>query len=123
LLAWADAHPGAFLFLRKDGGGLDDRDAQQHIFRPAAERAGIYRPGFGLHSLRRLNVSWRQSIGGASPLEAQKAAGHASLNMTMLYTQPEQDREREQVGRILEHLGRPATGEKLAAMAAEGGIQ
>jgi len=37
-----------------------------------------------LHTFRSLNVTWRQQV-GATPIEAQKAAGHASLDMTFLY--------------------------------------
>jgi hypothetical protein len=71
---------------------------------PAAEAVGIYHEGFGIHVFRRLNVTRRQQA-GATPVEAQKAAGHTSLDMTMLYTQTEEQREREHVGKILERLG------------------
>ena len=93
---------------------------QQHVFRPAAEAAGIYFAGFGMHTFRRLNVTWRQEV-GATPMEAQKAAGHASLDMTFLYTQTDEAREREHVGRILERV-KPAVAE-LATLKAEGGVQ
>jgi hypothetical protein len=82
---------------------LDDRDLQQYVFRPPAEAAGVYFEGFGMHTFRRLNVTWRQEV-GATPIEAQKAAGHASLDMTFLYLQADETREREHVGRILERL-------------------
>ena len=91
------------IFLRKDGRLLDDRDLQQHVFRPAAETAGIYFEGFGMHTFRRLNVTGRQQV-GAAPIEAQKAAGHASLDMTFLYTQTDDAREREQVEAIMNKL-------------------
>ena len=79
-----------------------------------------------MHTFRRLNVTWRQEV-GATPIEAQKAAGHASLDMTFLYTQTDEAREREHVGRILERLKpaaevQPGTDE-LAKMQAEGGVQ
>ncbi len=106
-----------FIFQRKDGRVIDDRDLQQHVFRPAAEAVGIYHEGFGMHTFRRLNVTWRQEV-GATPIEAQKAAGHASLDMTYLYTQTDEAREREHVGRILDRL-KPAAGE-LAAMKTSG---
>jgi integrase len=115
--------PDDYIFRRKDGDPLDDRDLQQHVFRPAAEAVGIYHEGFGMHVFRALNVTWRQTIGGAAPVEAQKAAGHASLDMTMLYTQTDGDREREQVGKILEHLGRVENDETLAEMKTEGSVQ
>jgi integrase len=116
-----------YVFLRSDGRPLDDRDLQRDVFRPAAEAVGIYTEGFGMHVFRRLNVTWRQTIGGATPVEAQKQAGHTSLDMTMLYSQTDEDREREQVSKILEHLGRDRKEAKpaanLGAMAAAGGIQ
>ena len=99
---------------------LDDRDLQQHVFRPAAEVAGIYFEGFGMHTFRRLNVTWRQEV-GATPIEAQKAAGHASLDMTFLYTQIEETRERSHVERILERL--KSREGKLRPTPAEGRVQ
>jgi integrase len=81
----------------------DDRDLQQYVFRPAAERAGIYTPGFGMHRFRHVNISWRQEV-GAHPVEAQKCAGHASLSTTWRYTQVDVERERGHVRAILERL-------------------
>jgi integrase len=117
-----------YIFLRKDGRPLDDRDLQRDVFRPAAEAVSIYHEGFGMHVFRRLNVTWRQTIGGATPTEAQKQAGHTSLDMTMLYTQTEEEREREQVSKILEHIGRAKktaakAAETLERMTAAGGVQ
>ena len=117
----AGAGPGDFIFQRKDGRLLDDRDLQQHVFRPAAEAAGIYFEGFGMHTFRRLNVTWRQEV-GATPLEAQKAAGHASLDMTFLYTQTDEARERDHVARILDRL-KTTKAAALTAMPAGGPIQ
>jgi integrase len=113
--------PEDFIFQRKDGRLLDDRDLQQHVFRPAAEAAGIYFEGFGMHTFRRLNVTWRQEV-GATPLEAQKAAGHASLDMTFLYTQTDEARERDHVARILDRL-KTTKDAALAAMPSGGPIQ
>jgi integrase len=101
-----------FIFGRPDRDGLppDDRDLQQHVFRPAAERAGIYAPGFGLRRFRGINISWRQQV-GAHPLEAQKAAGHTKLSTTWIYTQNEKERDREHVMKILERMqGKPEGG-------------
>jgi site-specific recombinase XerD len=69
----------------------------------AAERAGIYTPGFGMHRFRHVNISWRQEV-GAHPVEAQKCAGHASLSTTWRYTQVDVERERGHVRAILERL-------------------
>ncbi len=77
----------------------DDRDLQQHVFRPAAEAVKIYRKGFGLHDFRRLNISMRQDF-GASPMEAAKAAGHVSPSTTWIYTLPDEARSKDQVEKI-----------------------
>ena len=120
LLAWAgNKHPEAFIFQRDGGNPPDDRDLQQHVWRPAAETAGIYHKGFGMHTFRRLNVTWRQHA-GATPTEAQKAAGHSSLDMTLLYTQNDQARGREHVSQI---MGRIKGCSDLAVMPAEGTVQ
>lgn len=113
-----------YIFTRPNGVPLDDRDLQRDVFRPSAEAAGIYHEGFGMHVFRRLNVTWRQQA-GATPVEAQKAAGHASLDMTMLYTQTEEQREREHVGKILERLGvgKSPASEELKSMEPRGGVQ
>jgi integrase len=125
LIAYAAGKPKhAYIFTRSNGQPLDDRDLQRDVFRPAAEAVGIYHEGFGMHVFRRLNVTWRQTIGGAAPVEAQKQAGHTSLDMTLLYTQTEPEREREQVKRILEYLGRSKKRpENLEKMEATGGVQ
>lgn len=60
----------------------------------AAAAEGLDFPGFGLHSFRRANISWRQKYGGSS-IEASKIAGHANLAMTEHYTFVEVDRQRE----------------------------
>lgn len=94
--------PGAAhaLIFRRAQEPLDDRDLQQHVFRPAAKRARIYYPGFGMHAFRRAAITWRQTIGGAGPLEAMNSAGQASLGMTKLYTLGDVDRERAQVAAV-----------------------
>jgi len=51
----------------------------------AAVEAGCDFPGFGLHSFRRANITWRQEVGG-SAIEASKIAGHANVSMTGDYT-------------------------------------
>ena len=46
---------------------------------------GLDFPGFGPHSLRRANITWRQEVGGSS-IETSKIAGHASTAITEEYT-------------------------------------
>jgi integrase len=116
LLAYAKSRgikPDGFIFGRpdRDGDPPDDRDLQHYVFGPAARRAGVYSPGFGLRRFRGINISWRQTVGGAEPLEAQKAAGHKRLSTTWLYTQNEEERDRAHVQAILEHMqGKPEGG-------------
>ena len=99
----ADRKPEAFLFTREDGMPPDARDLQQHVFRPAAEKAGCYHEGFGMHVFRRLNVTYRQQV-GATPIEAMRGAGHSSLNQTWLYTVDDAEREKEQVERLWDRI-------------------
>lgn len=80
--------------------GFDDRDFQQHVLRPAAERAGIYYRGFGMHSFRRTNVSWLLND-GATPFEAARAAGHSSPAVTLAhYALIDAQRQKEQSEKV-----------------------
>ena len=65
-------------------------------------------PGFGLHSLRRANITWRQEV-GASSIEASRIAGHASTKMTEQYTVVQLNRQEELTRRIQERLVAAAT--------------
>src|SRR5437764_8404782 len=64
-------------------------------------------PGFGLHSLRRANITWRQEV-GASSIEASRIAGHASTKMTEQYTVVQLNRQEELTRRIQERLAAAA---------------
>ena len=70
----------------------------------AAADEGVDFPGFGLHSFRRANISWRQKHGGASSIEASKLAGHASVEMTNEYTFVDLERQRETTSGIRARL-------------------
>lgn len=84
-----------WLFARQDTTEPpDDRDLQQHVFRPAAELAGCYFPGFGMHTFRRMKVTWSQQA-GASALEAMLLARHRDLKTTLRYTIVEDKRRSE----------------------------
>lgn len=86
----------------------DEREILRYELRPVLKRLGLYYPGFGWHAFRRQNVTWRQTVGGANPLEAMKAAGHTRVDMTMLYFITDAERERQQVEAIMERvIGRP----------------
>jgi hypothetical protein len=64
--------------------------------------------GFGLHSLRRANITWRQEVGGSS-IEASRIAGHASTKMTEEYTVVQLRRQEELTRRIQEKLTQAAS--------------
>jgi integrase len=94
----------AFVFLGDDERTPpDERDLLRYELRPVLKKLKLYYPGFGWHAFRRQNISGRQTA-GATPIEAQKAAGHGSLDMTMLYTIVDAGREKEQVGRMVDWL-------------------
>ena len=107
---FAQRNPGPqakdhFVFIGDDGVlPPDDRDLLRFEFRPILKRLKLYYPGFGWHAFRRQNVTWRQSVGNATPFEAQKAAGHGSPEMTFLYTLTDREREKGQVQAIFDHL-------------------
>jgi integrase len=105
---------GPFLFVGEDGKNPpDDRDLLRERFRPVVKRLGLYYPGFGWHAFRRQNITWRQTAGGATPLEAQMAARHGSLDMTLLYTLNDPERERAQVDAMFDKLMEVRLGQKM----------
>jgi hypothetical protein len=73
------------------------------VFRRAAEAVGIYFEGFGMHTFRRLNITWRQEA-GATPFEAMRAAGHSKPETTWLYTITDSEREKQHVETILARI-------------------
>jgi len=87
-----------------------ESDILRYELRPALKRLGLYFQGFGWHHFRRQNVSWRQTVGQATPMEAQKAAGHKDLKTTLEYFLVDPERESDQVGRMFDRLMGP-TGE------------
>ena len=94
-----------FVFVGDDGTmPPDDRDLLRYEFRPVLKKLGLYYPGFGWHAFRRQNITWRQQAGGATPLEAMRAAGHGSVDMTLLYTLRDSERERAQVQAMFDKL-------------------
>lgn len=93
-----------YVFADHAGVPLDERDILRYELRPLLRRLGIYQPGMGWHAFRRANVTLRQTIGGAEPLEAMRAAGHTRVDTTFLYSLGDPEREREQVNRMFERL-------------------
>jgi integrase len=80
----------------------------------AAQGAGCDFEGFGLHSLRRANITLRQEVGG-SAIEASKIAGHATVSMTGDYTIVQLKRQEELTRAIQERLARAAKDSDGAA--------
>jgi integrase len=83
-------YPGAeaaeepvFVIATAHGSTRDDRTIRRCFLRPAAERLGIYWPGFGFHSLRREAVT--AIAAGAGAFQAMRAAGHSKADTTLLY--------------------------------------
>jgi integrase len=74
----------------------------------AAQDAGCDFEGFGLHSFRRANITWRQEVGG-SAIEASKIAGHATVSQTGDYTVVQLQRQ-EELTRLIQ--GRMADARK-----------
>jgi len=64
-------------------------------------------PGFGPHSLRRANITWRQEVGGSS-IETSKIAGHANTKMTEEYTVVQLKRQEELTRRIQDKRAKAA---------------
>jgi integrase len=94
-----------FLFTCDDGlMPPDDRDILRFEFRPILVKLGLYYQGFGWHAFRRQNITWKQQIGGATLPEAQKAARHASLDMTYLYSLTDTERETAQQQKMFDAL-------------------
>jgi integrase len=75
-------------------------------------RLRIYSRGMGWHTFRRTSLTMRQTVGGATPLEAMKAAGHTKVDMTLVYSLLDANREKEQVGRMYDYIMGEGTGVK-----------
>lgn len=104
---------GQFVFVGEDGHAPpDDRDLLREEFRPVLRKLKLYYSGFGWHAFRRLHITWRQQIGGATPLEAQRAARHSSLDMTYLYTLSDANRETAQQQAMFDKLMEMPEGPK-----------
>jgi integrase len=68
---------------------------------------GLDFPGFGPHSLRRANITWRQEVGG-SAIEASRIAGHANTKITEEYTFVQLKRQDDLTRRIQDKRAKAA---------------
>ncbi len=73
--------------------------AVRSALKKAAAGEGCDFPGFGPHSLRRANITWRQEVGGSS-IETSQIAGHANTKITEEYTVVQLRRQEELTRRI-----------------------
>src|SRR5208282_4867758 len=78
----------------------------------AAQQENCDFPGFGPHSFRRANITWRQEVGGSS-IEASRIAGHASTSITEQYTVVQLARQEELTLRIQAKLAAAAGIEQI----------
>ncbi len=81
----------------------------------AAKAEGLDFLGFGPHSLRRANITWRQEVGGSS-IEASKIAGHANTRITEEYTFVQMRRQEELTRRIQDKRAKAARRAKVVEM-------
>jgi integrase len=77
---------------------------------------GLDFAGFGPHSLRRANITWRQEVGG-SAIEASRIAGHANTKITEEYTFVQLKRQDDLTRRIQDKRAKAAKrAKKIAEM-------
>ena len=114
--------PEAWVFPQADNlkEPMWDSGVRQAL-KKAADAEGCDFPGFGPHSLRRANITWRQEVGGSS-IETSKIAGHANTKITEEYTIVQLKRQEELTRRIQGRrakAGRKAAGKKVVEMTKE----
>jgi len=92
--------PEAWVFPQRDDPSQPVWDSGvRKALKLAAAAEGCDFPGFGPHSLRRANITWRQEVGGSS-IETSQIAGHANPKMTEEYTVVQLRRQDELTRRI-----------------------
>ena len=93
--------PRQWLFPQEDVSQRPMRDSgvRKALHIPARAAECTF-PGFGLHSLRRANITWRQEVG----VSAIEIAGHGSVNMTNDYTHVQLRRQEDLTRAIQERL-------------------
>jgi integrase len=88
-------HPEQWIFSQAEAPSKPMWDSGvRKALKMAARAEGCDFLGFGLHSFRRANITWRQEV-GASAIEASKIAGHGSVSMTDHYTHVQLKRQEE----------------------------
>lgn len=80
----------------------DDRSINRGFLRPAAQRLGIYWPGFGFHAFRREAITGIAAE--ADPIQAMRAAGHTRMDTTLLYGLSDFERQESAIRRMQEPI-------------------
>lgn len=98
-------HPGkgsderfCFVVTTCSGSTRDDCTIRRYFLRPAAEKMGIYYPGFGFHSFRREAVT--AIAGECDAIQASRVAGHTRMDVTLLYGLDDYARQRRAIETI-----------------------
>jgi integrase len=100
------ASPNDWIFFQEEDRSKPMWDSGvRKALKIAAHDAGCDFPGFGLHSLRRANITMRQEEGG-SAIEASKIAGHATVSQTGDYTVVQLKRQEELTRAIQNRVAR-----------------
>ena len=100
--------PDAFVFPHEGDPSQPRWDSGvRQALKRAAKAEGLDFSGFGPHSLRRANITWRQEVGGSS-IEASKIAGHANTKITEEYTIVQMRRQEELTRRIQDKRAKAA---------------
>jgi integrase len=100
--------PDAFVFPNEADPSQPRWDSGvRQALKRAAKAEDLDFPGFGPHSLRRANITWRQEVGGSS-IEASKIAGHANTRITEEYTIVQLRRQEELTRRIQDKRAKAA---------------
>lgn len=118
LAEFSQRYPGPhkldqYVFLGDDGvTPANERDILRYEVRPALKRLKLHYPGFGWHQFRRNEITLRQTVGGATAMEAKKGAGHSKMDTTLHYSLVDSNRERDQVQKMFDWLMGSAEGPK-----------
>ena len=96
--------PERFVFSVKTKYGecRDDRDINPHFLRPAAKVLGIYFPGFGFHAFRREAITALSA--DSDPFQALRTTGHTKVDMSLVYTLTDSERQGEAIKKHQERI-------------------
>ena len=96
--------PERFVFSVKTKYGecRDDRDINRHFLRPAAKALGIYYRGFGFHAFRREAITALSA--DSDPFQALRTAGHTKVDMSLLYTLTDSERQKKAIKQHQERI-------------------